>query len=76
MYLQITSPCGKDLGATPVNDAISPCDGSYGLIEFLDDDLERASVVLFALIDGIRSQCANVGTTFVFEGFRGELIED
>ena len=85
MYLQITSPCGKDLGATPVNKAIAPCDGSYGLIEFLDDNTDLADAIESAIIDGLRDQCepisihdfnAKVGMKFEFNGFKGELIDE
>jgi hypothetical protein len=85
MYLRITAPTGEILGDTPINAAISPCDGSYGLIEFLDGDTDRVDAIEQALIDGIRDQCEpisfedfdpKVGMTCEFEGFKGELIDE
>jgi len=84
MYLKTTAPSGEDLGCTPINAAIAPCDGSYGLIEFLNDNLDRASEVEFALIDALRDQCEPIseqdydpkaGMRAEFEGFIGEVVE-
>jgi hypothetical protein len=83
LYLKITSPCGEILGETPINDAIAPCDGSYGLIEFLDDDTDRADEIENGLICLLRDMCEpvtptnfnpQVGMTASFEGFVGEIV--
>jgi hypothetical protein len=85
MFLRITAPCGKILGETPINAAIALCDGSYGLIEYLNDDLDRASKIENAIIDNIRDQCEPIseddfdpkpGMRAEFEGFAGEIIND
>lgn len=84
MFIQITSPDGQDLGATPINNAIEPCDGSYGLLEFFDGDTDKADRIEGALIDLLRDASEpiattdfnpQVGTKVTFEGFTGEIVE-
>ena len=84
MYLKITAPCGEVLGETPINEAIAPCDGSYGLIDFLDGDTDRADEIEDGLICLLRDMCEpisstdfnpQVGMLAKFEGFIGEIVE-
>jgi hypothetical protein len=83
MFLKIVSPCGKDLGSTPINAAVRLCDGSYGLIEFLGDDLAKVAEIEGGIVDLIRDACEPIseddfnpqaGLRVEFMGFVGEVV--
>lgn len=87
MYLQIMSPCGKDLGATPLNDELKLCDGSYGLIDYVlesnnvvneeieqrDNLLDFVGKIESGLLDSLRGNPV-IGSSAVFCGFVGTLV--
>lgn len=87
MYLQIVSPCGIDLGSTPLNDQLELCDGSYGLIDYVleskgvvnDGNEESESALDFVteieagLLEGLRGNPV-IGSSVVFCGFVGVLV--
>lgn len=87
MYLQIVSPCGVDLGSTPLNDQLELCDGSYGLIDYVfstngvvNQDSEQAEKSLdfvaeieSGLLEGLRGNPV-IGSSVVFCGFVGVLV--
>ena len=87
MYLQIVSPCGEDLGATPLNEQLALCDGSYGLIDYVlelnnavdlkieqrEKFLDFVGEIELGLLDSLRAKPV-IGSSAVFCNFVGTLV--
>lgn len=79
LYLHIETHDGKSLGDTPINSDFEACDGSYGLIEYCEEQIGQSigahfgEIVETHLLEMLRKSPTE---TACFMGFTGKIITE